>query len=157
MGRNNVVSTEAKRGNLLLQGASIFSDSGQINRNEGLNLRASLIAQSVKNLPAMQETQGSIPGWEDSLEKEIATHSSILAWRIPWTEEPGRLWSMGSQELDKTQQLNHHCLSGWSLFVFNWEPLFNFLRTWFIHTEADYTQRNKQKAFPILNKTVFQF
>ena len=41
---------------------------------------------------------GSIPGWEDPLEKEMATHSSILAWRVPWTEEPGRLQSMGSQE-----------------------------------------------------------
>ena len=61
---------------------------------------ASLIAQSVKNLPAMQETQIQFLGWEDPLEKEMATHSSILAWRIPWTEEPGRLQSMGSQEWD---------------------------------------------------------
>ena len=51
----------------------------------------------VKNLPAMQETQVQSLGWEDSLEKEMATHSSVLAWRIPWTEEPGgRLQSMGS-------------------------------------------------------------
>ena len=63
---------------------------------------ASLIAQSVKNLPAMQETQIQFLGWEDPLEKEMATHSSILAWRIPWVEEPGRLQSMGSQELDTT-------------------------------------------------------
>ena len=61
---------------------------------------ASLIAQLVKNLPAMQETQVPLLGWEDPLEKEMATHSSILTWRIPWTEEPGRLQSMGSQELD---------------------------------------------------------
>ena len=54
-------------------------------------LRASLIAQSVKNLPAMQETQVQFLGREDALEKEMATHSSILTWRIPWTEEPGRL------------------------------------------------------------------
>ena len=54
-------------------------------------LRASLIAQSVKNLPAMQETQVRFLGREDALEKEMATHSSILTWRIPWTEEPGRL------------------------------------------------------------------
>ena len=45
---------------------------------------------------------GSIPGWEDPLEKEMATHSSILAWRVPWTEEPGRLQSMGSQESEMT-------------------------------------------------------
>ena len=50
---------------------------------------ASLVAQSVKSLPAMQETWIRFQGWEDSLEKEIATHSSILAWRIPWAEEPG--------------------------------------------------------------------
>ena len=55
------------------------------------------IAQSVKNLTAMQVR---FLGWEDPLEKEMATHSSILAWRIPWTEEPGELQSMGSQESD---------------------------------------------------------
>ena len=59
--------------------------------------RASLVAQMVKNPPAMQETQVWSLGWEDPLEKEMATHSSILAWRIPWTEEPGGLQSMGSQ------------------------------------------------------------
>ena len=48
---------------------------------------------------------GLISGWEDPLEKGMATHSSILAWRIPWTEEPGQLQSMGSQELDTTEQL----------------------------------------------------
>ena len=53
--------------------------------------RANLVAQMVKNLPAMQETQVQSLGWEDTLEKGMATHSSILAWRIPWTEEPGRL------------------------------------------------------------------
>ena len=64
--------------------------------------RASLIAQSVKNLPAVHETWVEFLGWEDPLEKEMATHSSILAWRIPWTEEPGGLQSMGSQESDTT-------------------------------------------------------
>jgi len=56
------------------------------------------IAQSVKKLPAMQETWVQSLGQEDPLEKGMATHSIILAWRIPWTEEPGRLQSMGSQE-----------------------------------------------------------
>ena len=55
------------------------------------------MAQMVKNLPAMQETQVRSLGQEDSLEKGMATHSSILAWRIPWTEEPGGLQSTGSQ------------------------------------------------------------
>ena len=55
------------------------------------------MAHTVKNLPAMQETQ--VPSLEDSLERGMATHSNILAWRIPWTEEPGRLQSMGSQRV----------------------------------------------------------
>ena len=55
------------------------------------------MAQTIKNLSAMQETQVQSLGQEDPLEKGMATHSSILAWRIPWTEEPGRLKSMGSQ------------------------------------------------------------
>ena len=53
----------------------------------------------VKNLPALQETWVQSLGQEDSLEKEMATHSSILAWRIPWTEKPGRLQSMGLQRV----------------------------------------------------------
>ena len=57
----------------------------------------SLVAQMIKNLPAMQETQVQSVGWEDPLEKGMATHSSILAWRIPWTEEPGGLQTMGLQ------------------------------------------------------------
>ena len=57
---------------------------------------ASLVAQSIKNLPVVQETQVQSVGWEDPLEKEMATHSSILAWKIPWTEEPGGLQFMGS-------------------------------------------------------------
>ena len=61
---------------------------------------ASLAAQLVKNLPAMQETWVRSLGWKDNLEKRMATHSSILAWRIPWTEEPGRLLSLGSQGHD---------------------------------------------------------
>ena len=60
---------------------------------------ASLVALLVKNLPAMQEIQVQSPGQEDPLEKGMATHSSILAWRIPWTEEPGGLQFMGSQRL----------------------------------------------------------
>ena len=62
------------------------------------NKWASQVAQSVKTLPAMQETWAQFLGREDPLEKDMATHSSILAWRIPWTEEPGRLQSMGLQE-----------------------------------------------------------
>ena len=57
------------------------------------------MAQTVKNLPGMQETQVPSLGQEDPLEKGMATHSSILAWRIPWTEEPGRLQSTGLQRV----------------------------------------------------------
>ena len=60
---------------------------------------ASLVVQTVKSLPAVQETRVRSLGWEDPLEKEMATHSSTLSWKIPWTKEPGRLQSMGSQRV----------------------------------------------------------
>ena len=62
-------------------------------------MEASLLAQLVKRLPAMRETQFLSLGWEDALEKEMATLSSIHAWKIPWIEEPGRLQSMGLQRV----------------------------------------------------------
>ena len=68
---------------------------------------ASQVAQMVKNLPAVQETWVRSLGREDPLEKGMATHSSILAWIIPWTEEPGGLQSMGCKESDMTEQLTH--------------------------------------------------
>ena len=61
--------------------------------------QASMVAQKVKNLPAMQETGVRSLGWEDPLEKGLSIHSSILVWKIPWTEEPGGLQSMGSQRV----------------------------------------------------------
>ena len=64
-----------------------------------LSLGTSLVAQTIKHLPTMQETWVQSLGWGDALEKEMATHSSILAWNIPWTEEPGRLQSTGSQRV----------------------------------------------------------
>ena len=66
-----------------------------------LNVRfgASLVAQRLKRLPGMQETWVRSLGWKDPLEKEMTTHSSTLAWRIPWREEPGGLQSMGSQRV----------------------------------------------------------
>ena len=57
------------------------------------------MVQTEKNLPAMQETQIQSQGWEDPLEKGVATQSSTLAWRIPWTEEPGEIQSTGSQRV----------------------------------------------------------
>ena len=61
----------------------------------------------VKNLPAMQETWVRSLGWEDPLKKEMATHSGILAWEIPWTEEPGRLQSMRLQRVGHDQKIFH--------------------------------------------------
>ena len=61
----------------------------------------------VKNLPAMQDTWVRFLGQEDSLEEEMTTHSSVLAWEIPWTEEPGGLWSMGLQRIEHNEQLTH--------------------------------------------------
>ena len=59
----------------------------------------SLLAQTIKRLPVMRETWVRFLGWEDPLEKEMAIHSSTLAWKIPWTEKPDRLQSMGSQRV----------------------------------------------------------
>ena len=73
--------------------------------------KTSLVAQMVKNLPAMQDTQVRSLGQEDPLEKEMATHSSILAWEIPWTEEPGGLQFLGMHrvrhDLATKQQMNN--------------------------------------------------
>ena len=69
-------------------------------------LEASLVAQTVKNPLAMQETWVQSLRWEDPLEKGTATRSSVLGWRIPWTEEPGGLQSMGSQRVRHTKQLS---------------------------------------------------
>ena len=68
--------------------------------------RTSLVAHMVTRLPTVQETRVQSLGWEDLLEKEMATHSSILAWKIPWMEEPGGLQFMGSQRVGHEEQLN---------------------------------------------------
>ena len=62
----------------------------------------------MRDLPVVQATWVQFLGWEDPLEKEMTAHSNILAWRIPWTEEPGRLLFMGSQEADMTQRLSYY-------------------------------------------------
>ena len=67
--------------------------------NERRLALASLVAQRLKRLPGMWETQVRSLGWEDPMEKEMATHSTTLSWRIPWREEPGRLQSMGLQRV----------------------------------------------------------
>ena len=107
-----------------------------------LDLWASLVAQMVKNLPAVQETWVQFLGWEDLLEKGMATHSSIFAWRIPWTEEPGRLQSMGLQRVRHDWETNTFTFSSRrSSNLFTWHiwhmtsqsglhtPLTHFTRT----------------------------
>ena len=66
------------------------------------------MAQRLKHLRAMQETWVQSLGWEDPQEKEMATHSGTLAWKIPWTEKPGRLWSMESQSWAWSEQLHFY-------------------------------------------------
>ena len=77
----------------------IYPVPDQCSVTTGIISLASLVAQTVKNLPVTWETQVRSLDWEDPLGKGMATHSSILTWRIPWTEKPGRLQSMGSQRV----------------------------------------------------------
>ena len=73
---------------------------------------ASLVGQLVKSLPAVQETRAHSLGGEDPLEKEMAAHSSVLAWRTPWTEEPGGLQSLGSQRVRHDRVTNTFTFKG---------------------------------------------
>ena len=101
--------------------------------------RASLVAQTVKHLPAMRETRVRFLGREDPLEKEMAIHSSTLAWKIPWTEEPDRLQSMGSQRVrhDWATSLSLNVMHQYLLKLL----LLNFTLELFIqHTLTDITR-----------------
>ena len=71
----------------------------QILKDDAVKVLHSMVAQTVKRLSTMRETRVRSLGWEDPLEKEMAIHSRTIAWKIPWTEEPGRLQSMGSQRV----------------------------------------------------------
>ena len=97
----------------------------------------------IKNLPAIQETWIQSLGWEGLLEKWMATHSSILAWRIPWTEEPGGLLSKGSQSIF------YHFLAFWQSFCL----IVNLDQLWTLVSEETLvnTARNKTGVFPITN------
>ena len=90
-----------------------------------MGIRASLVAQLVRNLPAVQETQVWSLGREDPLEKGVATHSDTLAWRIPWTEEPGGLQSMGSQ------RVGHNCATN---FCFQFSSVHLLSHVWLFAT-----------------------
>ena len=89
---------------LLSHHSSTYQNCINSNMSMGYMIRSpqlwtSLVAQTVKRLSMMRETQVRSLGWEDPLEKEMAIHSSTIAWKIPWTEEPDRLQSMGSQRV----------------------------------------------------------
>ena len=86
-----------------------------------LSFKSTFSLSSVKRLPPAQETRVRSPGWEDPLEKEMATHSSTLAWKIPWTEEPGR-GPRGHKELDMTERLHFLSLSRGSLVLLHFLP-----------------------------------
>ena len=91
------------------------------------------MAQTVKNVPPTQETQNHFLGWEDPLKKGMATHSSILAWRIPWTEEPGGLQSMGLQRVGNDLVTNTHTVTivnNTVLYTCKWlKQILNILNT----------------------------
>ena len=96
-----------------------------------------LVAQSVKNPPAMQETWVQSLGWEDPLEKGLATHSSILAWRIRWIEEPDRLQSMGSQRVGHywttlIHSLTHSFTLSLYFFILLWSDIYFPVSQFFI-------------------------
>ena len=97
-GKLEVIKQEMARVNVNILGIKElrWTEMGEFNLDW---LRASLVAQIVKCLPTMRETWVQSLGWEDPLEKEMTTRSTILAWRTPWTEEPGGLQSMGSQRI----------------------------------------------------------
>ena len=111
---------------------------------------ASLVAQSVKNLPAVQETQVRSLGREDPLEKEMSTHSRILAWKIPWTEETGGLQSTGSQRVGHDWVTNTYLLMAKWLVVIGKQ---NWWRTSNKDEENKSLTRNQHRAHPTLPRS----
>ena len=110
-----------------------------------------ILAQMVKHMPAMQETQFQSLSWEDPLEKEIVTHSSILAWKIPWTEKPGRLHSMGSWSRTWLSDLHTHTHTPlrleFKIFILECMPSFNIIpRVWSISFTWSY-----RSSYPLVS------
>ena len=96
------------------------------------------MAQTVKRLSTMQKTRVQSLGWEDLLEKEMVTHSSILAGRIPWTEEPGRLHPWGHKETDSTERLPFFFFPSCKGFRDSPETLLGSLDPQHVHPEMDF-------------------
>ena len=108
----------------------------------------SLMVQMVKRLPTMRQTRVQSLGQEDSLEKEMATHSSILAWKIPWTEKPGGLQSMGSQSQTRLSDFTFH----FSIDFNDW--LKNVVKSINCWVKLELTMRHPQRVFQIVWLTV---
>ena len=113
------------------------------------------MAQMVKCLPTMRETWVQSLGWEEPLEKAMTPHSSTLAWKSPWTEDPGRLQSMGSQESDTTEWLHFHfCIyisSGWEIRVWTvigeWRLDFGDTSNRYLRDSVDRTNPNPNQSY----------
>jgi len=119
-------------------------------------LWSSLMAQMIKNMPAMQETQVQSLGREDPLKKETATQSSILAWRIPWTEEPVGLQSMGSQRVRKQLSDFHFLFTGFCW----WFGVFIFYNKLYVvypeeHCYVQYLSRGKERRLFLFMRVTY--
>ena len=113
----------------LLEVKSAFPFDGRFgNIYQNIYIRASLVAQMIKHPPAIQKTWVQSLGGENPLEKEMATHSSILAWRISWTEEPGGLQSMGSKRVGHDWATNTHFN-----LIYKLERIYSFIPQVFKH------------------------
>ena len=126
---------------------------GRIFNDKHYLTRASLVAQSVKDLPAVQETWVWSLGWEDPLEKEMASHASILAWKISWTEEPRGLQSMGSQRVRHNWATNTYLTrssSHSSLMAQRVEHLPSMQETWVRSLGQKIPWRRKWQPTPVL-------
>ena len=113
----------------------------------------SLVPQKVKNLPAVWETQFWSLSWEESLEKEMATHSSILAWRIPWTEEPGGLQSVGSQRVGHAWATNTFTLLVLNFYI----ALFRSWLFFLFSFKAERKKQLRQEVGGVPSRNVFPF
>ena len=114
------------------------------------------MAQMVNNLPAGQETWVQSPGWEDPLEEGMATHSSILAWRIPWTEEPGRLQPMGSQRVRHDWATNTSWWPQQDMGICV-PPIVLRIQWWVIHLKQEQKQALLWTSHPIRSYLLFYF
>ena len=114
-----------------------------------INIRASLVAQRLKRLPGVRETRVRSLSWEDPLGKEMAPHSSTLAWRIPWREQPGRLQSMGLQRVGHDWLTSLHFMIWQNTHIIQTIVLILFCPKWFDLLKDSWDAKNKNPlCFP---------